>query len=337
MAESLDILVLSAADVRATLPAAECTELLERALRERQAGAALNPLRGKMMLLGGNGLLGMMPAELASLQATGIKIVTVMPGNHGSEYDAHQGAVMLFETERGQPLALADGSAITAIRTGAASALATRALANPHAGALAILGSGVQARSHLAAHLAERPLRSVRVWSRNPAHAHRFAESEMARHNIQITVCESARGAVADADIICATTSAREPILASEWVAAGAHINAAGSSVPHARELDSALVERARVFVDSRESALNEAGDLLFPLREGRFSALDIQAELGAVLNGDAPGRRNEDEITIFESLGLGIYDLIATWHCYWKARELGLGTRAALGETLDV
>ena len=250
---------------------------------------------------------------------------------------SHQGGALLFETEHGQPLAMADASEITAIRTGAASALATRALARPDASDLAIIGSGVQARSHLAAILAERKLCRVRVWSRNAAHTQRFAEREGARQGIRIEAASSAQDAVASADLICTTTSANEPVLYGEWVSPGAHINAAGSSVPHARELDSVLVERARVFVDSRESALNEAGDLLLPMEENCFSASDIQAELGEVLNGKKGGRQSTDEITLFESLGLGIYDLIATHHCYLRAREMGLGTRAPFGEMHDV
>ena len=337
MGQSLEILILSAADVRATLPMGECIELLARALRAWDNGDATNPLRSKMMLPAGVGLLGMMPAQISPISVAGIKVVAVMPGNHGSGYDSHQGGVLLFETEHGQPLAMADASEITAIRTGAASALATRALARPDAGDLAIIGSGVQARSHLAAILAERKLRRARVWSRNAAHTKRFADREGARHDIRIEAASSAQDAVASADLICTTTSANEPVLYGEWVSPGAHINAAGSSVPHARELDSVLVERARVFVDSRESALNEAGDLLLPMEENCFSASDIQAELGEVLNGKKGGRQSTDEITLFESLGLGIYDLIATHHCYLRAREMGLGTRAPFGEMHDV
>lgn len=337
MGKSLEILILSAADVRATLPVGECIELLSHALRARDEDIATNPLRSKMMLAAGNGLLGMMPAEISTIGRTGIKMVAVMPGNHGSGYDSHQGGVLLFETKHGQPLAMADASEITAIRTGAASALATRALARPDAGDLAIIGSGVQARSHLAAILAERELRRVRVWSRNADHAKRFARQEGARHNLSIETAQSAMDAVANADIICTTTSANEPVLHGEWVSAGAHVNAAGSSVPHARELDTSLIQRARVFVDSRESAVNEAGDLLIPMKESCFTADDIQAELGEILNGKKEGRLTADEITVFESLGLGIYDLIATHHCYQMARELGIGTPAPFGEMHDV
>ena len=333
MGQLLDILILSAADIRATLPIGLCIDLLKDAICARDDGMATNPLRSKMMLPGGVGLLGLMPAELTPIRATGIKVVAVMPGNHGTPYDSHQGGVLLFETEHGQPLAMADAAEITAIRTGAASALATRALARAEAKDLAILGSGVQARSHLAAHLAERELRSVRIWSRNIENALRFAEVEGGRHGINIEVLDDPQQAVTDAHIICTTTSANEPVLQGDWVAPGAHINAAGSSVPQTRELDTALIQKSRVFVDARESALNEAGDLLFPMEEGKFTAAGILAELGEVLNGKHPGRQTDQEVTLFKSLGLGIYDLIATHHCYLRAKELGIGVSAPFGE----
>lgn len=333
MAESLPLLVLSAADVRAALPVNDCIEALQHAICALDEGLAINPLRNKMALSAGNGLLGLMPAELSSIGMTGIKIVTVMPENHGSEFDSHQGAVFLFETNRGQPLALADAAEITAIRTGAASALATRALARRQANDLAIIGSGVQARSHLAAIAAVRRLRRVRVWSRNPDHAQRFAEKEGKRHRITIEIASSVAKAVAHADIICTATSATEPILKGDWVQPGTHINAVGSSVPHTREVDSTLIQKSSVFVDRRESALNEAGDLLFPIQEKCFAAEDIRAELGEVLNGKKRGRQSEKEITLFKSLGLGIYDLIAIHHCYVKAQEMGLGIKVPFGE----
>ena len=336
MKQTLEILILSAADVRATLPMPTCIELLAKALRLRDEGRATNPLREKMLLPEGRGLLGMMPAELSPIAAAGIKVVAVLPENHGSRYDSHQGGVLLFETERGQPLALADASEITAIRTGAASAVATQELARADAGDLAILGSGVQARSHLAAMLAVRKLRRVRVWSRNEAHRQRFVEQESKKHNVLLETATSVAAAVAGADLICTTTSATKPILYSDWVSPGAHINAVGSSVPHARELDSLLVQKTRVFVESAESALNEAGDLLIAQHEGHFAPADIQAELGAILNGKDPGRETPHEITLFKSLGIGVYDLIAVHHCYERARELGLGVWAPFGELRD-
>ena len=336
MGEELQLMVLSAADVRATLPMHECIEALRQAICARDEGRAINPLRSKMMLSAGNGLLGLMPAEISAIEMTGIKVVAVMPRNHGTKYDSHQGGVLLFDTKHGQPLAMAEAAEITAIRTGAASALATRALARTDAADVAIIGSGVQAQSHLAALLAERKLRRVRVWSRNPDHASRFAKYESERYDIVIEIADNVEEAVSAADIICTTTSAAEPVLKGQWVSPGAHINAAGSSVPHTREVDTELIQLSRVFVDSRESALNEAGDLLIPLRENQFSAAEIQAELGEVLNGKHCGRQTDEEITLFKSLGLGIYDLVAVHHCYQKAMELGLGTQVPFGETRD-
>ena len=337
MGNKLNLMILGAADVRETLPMNECIDVLHHAICARDDGRAINPLRSKMMLSAGNGLLGLMPAEISTIEMTGIKVVAVMPGNHGTKYDSHQGGVLLFDTIHGQPLALAEAAEITAIRTGAASALATRALARSDADNLAIIGSGVQAQSHLAALVAERQLRRVKVWSRNPDHANQFAKRESERHDISIEIAENVQEAVADADIICTTTSSAKPVLKGEWLHPGTHINAAGSSVPHTREVDTELIQLSRVFVDSRESALNEAGDLLFPMQENRFSADEIQAELGEVLNGKHSGRQTDEEITLFKSLGLGIYDLIAVHHCYHKAIELGIGTQVPFGEMSDV
>jgi alanine dehydrogenase len=310
----------------------ECIAVMERALRALAAGEALMPLRQVMWLPEKAGALGMMPAYLAAEQVLGLKVITVFPGNHGTEIDAHQGAVMLFEAQHGRPLAVVDATAVTAIRTAATSAVATKLLAREDAGDLAILGSGTQARTHLEAMMCARRLRWVRVWSRTPAHAARFAETEGRRHGLAIEPLASVRETVVGADLICTTTSSPEPILRGEWIAPGAHVNAVGSSVPFARELDTAAVARSRLFVDRRESTLHEAGDFLFPKREGAIGDDHIRGELGEVLLGKAAGRTAPDEITLFKSLGLAIEDLAAAHHVYMKAGAAGLGTRVALG-----
>ena len=329
----MQILGLSGADVRELLPMARCIELMAESLAALARGDATVPLRTLMWLPDRTGLLGMMPAQYGPASVMGIKVVSVMPGNHGTGFYAHQGAVLLFETRHGQPLALADASAITAIRTAAVSGVATRLLARDDAHDLAILGSGTQAATHLAAMRAVRPIDRVRVWSRTSEHARAFAEREAARHGIAIDVASSAREAVDGADIICTTTSAREPVLAGAWIAEGTHINAVGSSVRTARELDSEAVRRARLFVDRRESALNEAGDFLLARAEGAVGDDHIVAELGELLVGSARGRRSRDEITLFESLGLGVEDVVAAWFTYTQALEQGRGTPVPLGE----
>jgi ornithine cyclodeaminase len=261
----------------------------------------------------------------------GLKVVTVMPRNHGTELDAHQGAVMIFETKRGQPLAILDATSVTRIRTGAVSGVATRALAREDAGDLAILGSGTQAISHLAAMACVRKLRRVRVWSREDANARRFAERQ-ARLGLKIEVAASAEAAVRDADLICTTTSTREPILHGDWIAAGAHINAVGACFPTTRELDTRAVKRARLFVDRRESALNEAGEFLIPRAEGAITDAHILGELGDVLLGRCIGRTGPSDVTLFKSLGIAVEDLAAAHWAYQRARAEGVGIEIDLG-----
>jgi ornithine cyclodeaminase/alanine dehydrogenase-like protein (mu-crystallin family) len=274
----------------------------------------------------------LMPAYLGEAQAMGLKAISVFPGNHATAFDSHQGVVLLFETRNGRLLAIMDATAITAIRTAAVSALATRLLALPDATELAILGSGTQARTHLEAMLLVRPIRRVRVWSRDPEHAARFAGQAAQRYSLLIEAAPTAQAAVDGAQVICTTTSATEPVLLGEWLAPGCHLNAVGSSTPNARELDTLAVARARLYVDRRESALNEAGELLIAMKDGAVSAEHIQGELGELLVGKAVGRRSPDEITLFKSLGLAIEDLAAAHFIYRNALEQNVGTTLALG-----
>jgi ornithine cyclodeaminase len=280
------------------------------------------PLRGKVRLPDGSGVLGLMPGYLGKPESFGLKIVTVMPGNHGTPYDSHQGVVMLFGVKHGEPLAILDATAITAIRTAAASAVATDALANSDAGDLALIGSGAQAHTHLVAMRCVRPLRRVRVWSRTRSNAERFARDESERSDLAVEVCDSARDAVRDADIVCTTTSAREPVLSGEWLAPGAHVNAVGACFPTSRELDTEAVRRARFFTDSRESCMNEAGDFLLARGEGAIDDPHLLGELGEVLLGKVAGRVSHDDITIFESLGIAIEDLAAAHFIHRRALE---------------
>jgi len=328
----MEVLIVNQSEVPHLLPMNECIEVMAQALMTLGRGEAILPLRPVLWLPEKVGALGMMPAYIGMPKAVGLKVVTVFPGNHGTEYDSHQGAVMLFEAEHGSLLALIDASAITAIRTAAVSGVATRLLARENASDLAILGSGVQARTHLEAMLHARPLRRVRVWSKTPEHVQAFAERESRRHGIRIEPMESAREAVEGADIICTTTSAREPVLRGDWIALGAHINAVGSSVAFTRELDTAAVARARLFVDRRESTLNEAGDFLMPKKEGAIGDDHILGEIGEILLGQIGGRRSAEEITLFKSLGLAVEDLAAAHHIYRKARERGMGTTIEFG-----
>ncbi len=328
----MEVLIVNQSEVFQLLPMCECMDAVEAALKTLGRGDAILPLRPVLWLPEKVGALGMMPAYLGDIETMGLKVVSVMPGNHGTEYDSHQGAVMLFETKHGCLLAIIDASEITAIRTAAATGVATRLLAREDAGNLAILGSGVQARTHLQAMLIARGIRRVHVWSRTADNAHRFAERESVRHGIQVEVAESAEAAVRAADIICTCTSAREPVLQGAWLSNGAHVNAVGSSVAFSRELDTTAVVKSRLFVDKRESTLNEAGDFLFPKKEGAIGDDHIQGEIGDILLGKISGRETDEEITLFKSLGIAVEDLAAAHHVYVTAVENGMGTLVKLG-----
>ena len=328
----MKILVVDQTTVTRLLPMDDCMAAMEEALAVLARGDAILPLRQVLRLPGGRGAFAAMPAYDGSSESIGLKAITVFPGHHGTELDSHQGAVLLFEGERGRLLAVMDASSITAIRTAAVSGVATRLLAREDAGDLAILGTGVQARTHLEAMRIARPVRRVRVFSRDPGRVRAFAERASARHGIAVEPAASARQAVEGADLVCTVTSSTEPVLLGEWLAAGAHINAVGASLPHCRELDSAAVARARLFVDRRESALNEAGDVLIPRREGAIGDDHIQAELGEVVLRRHPGRGNADEVTLFKSLGLAVEDVAAARLVYRHAERTGAGTWVELG-----
>lgn len=325
------ILVLSGDDVRALLAMADCIEAVEAALRVLGRGEAVQPLRAIVRLADGNGFLGVMPAQLGTPAVAGVKVITVFPGNHARGLDSHQGIVVLFATDDGRTLAVVDAASITAIRTAAASAVATRALARAEASTLAIFGTGVQAVSHLDAMRAVRPVRRVRIWGRDAAKAARFAAGQASRTGLEITAHADGRDAVAGADIVCTVTAARDPVLFGGWLAAGCHVNAVGACTPHGREVDGALVARARVYTDRRESAEREAGDLILAEAEGAISAGHLVGELGELLLGRIPGRTGERDVTLFESLGIGIFDLAAGHLAWQRAQQAGRGTWAGL------
>jgi len=333
----MNLLVLSQKDVEALLPMSECIDVMQAALAATSRGDAVLPLRQMVWKSDRTGMVGLMPAYLGEPASLGLKVVSIFPGNEGTEFDSHQGVVMLFDTEHGTPLVVMDASSITAIRTAAVSGAATRALARPEAGDLAILGSGVQAASHLQAMAAVRPLRRVRVWSREAAHARAFAEAQAAHVRVALEPMSTPEAAVRDADLLCTTTAAPEPIVRGEWLAAGAHLNAIGACFPKTRELDTEAMARARLYVDRRESALHEAGDLLIPIQEGRLTEAHIVGELGELFLGRVPGRLDSSEITLFKSLGIAIEDLAAADHVLRKARAAGRGTSLRFGEPKTV
>ncbi len=319
-ASTMSVRIFNQDAVRRLLPMSQCIEVMERALGALAAGAAVQPLRCAMPLPGRAGLLGVMPGFLGEPPVLGIKVLTVFPGNAARGLDSHQGAVLLFDPGDGRLLAIMDATEITAIRTAAVSAVATRHLARRDAGDLVILGTGTQAETHLESIALVRPLRRIRVWARDPRRCERFAERATRRGGPRVEPAASARDAARGADIICTVTASREPVLMGQWIEPGAHVNAVGACVPAARELDTAAVVRGRLFCDRRESALHEAGDLLIPIAEGALTASHIAGELGDVLLGRVTGRTDDAQVTIFKSLGLAVEDLAAAIHIYGRA-----------------
>jgi ornithine cyclodeaminase/alanine dehydrogenase-like protein (mu-crystallin family) len=323
------VLILGHDDVIAALPPAECAEAMAAVLAAHARGEAQMPLRSMIPFDGAAGFMGLMPAWRGGEDPVfSLKSLCVMPGNPARGLDSHQGTVTLFDGAIGAPTAILDASAVTAIRTAAVSAVATRVLAREDARVLAILGAGVQGKAHLAALLPVRSFEEVRIHSPTEAHALAVAGGG----DGAARVVSSAQEAVRGAGVVVLATSAREPVVRCDWLAPGTHVNAVGASVPSARELDTATVAECALFCDSRESLRNEAGEYLRAVQEGAIPGEDhVRGELGEVLAGTAPGRRADDELTVFRSLGLAVEDLAAAECAVAAARRMGIGTEVAL------
>lgn len=305
--------------VRELLPPEECIAAMEGALTALARGEVHNPLRFVVRPPGEASLLGLMPAHRGGGDPLwALKAVAIFPSNAVRGLDLHQGFVALFDGETGETRAILNAGAITAVRTAAVTAVATRLLAREDAATLAILGAGIQARAHLDALRLVRRFDRVVVWSRG-GRTLDGAES-----------ATSAEEAVRDADVVTTVTSAAEPVLRRAWLKPGAHVNAVGSSIPTTRELDTETMRDAALFVDRRESTVNEAGDFLFPQREGAIGPDHIRGEIGELLLG-AEGRRSPSELTVFKSLGLAVEDLAAAEHVVRRAEAEGVGQVVSL------
>jgi ornithine cyclodeaminase/alanine dehydrogenase-like protein (mu-crystallin family) len=320
--------VLTGDDVRANLSMADCVAAMEDVLAALARGELYQPLRGVYAPPGEGKFMGLMPAYRAGAAPLwALKAIVIHPDNPRRGLDAHQGAVLLNDGDTGQLRAVVDGSAITEIRTAAVSAVATRALARPDARTLAVLGSGVQARSHVEAMAVVLDLDRVRIAARDEGRTRAFADEMAARHGVPVEVAATPAGAVRDADVVVTATTSREPLVDGADLAPGTHVNAVGSSIPSTRELSGAAVAASTMFVDRRESTVNEAGDYLLALQEGAIGEDHIRAELGEVLAGMAAGRRSAAEITLFKSLGLAVEDLAAAELAVANAEAAGAGT----------
>jgi ornithine cyclodeaminase/alanine dehydrogenase-like protein (mu-crystallin family) len=331
--------------------------IMERALVAFSTGRVLQPVRQALVIEPYGGYLGLMPAHLSDGPGTadgsggtnrpgasdrgaadifgvgpalGAKAVTFYTANADRGLPTHQAVILLWEAATGSLLAIMDGRLITEMRTAAVSAAAAKALAPEGAAVLALLGSGVQARSHLEAFRLIRPLREMRVWSRTPAHRDAFVRWA-AELGVRAVPCASSEEAVRGAELIVTATSSPTPVLEGRWLAPGTHVTAVGAPRPDWRELDAEAVARARVFVDSRAGALAESGDILQAMKDGAVDESHIAGEIGEVLAGRVPGRTSAREITLFKSLGMAVEDVATAAYVYAQARARGAGREVEL------
>ncbi|MBI2833241.1 MAG: ornithine cyclodeaminase family protein [Acidobacteria bacterium] len=324
-------LLLTEADVRRVLTMEELVDCMEGALAQYSTGDVAQPLRS-VIVVGSAGFFGVMPAYLPTSPALGTKLVTVFHDNRSKGLPSHLASIVLLDPATGALLAMVDGRYITEARTGAVSAVSARQLASSSEPAtLAILGSGVQARSHLEALAAVRRLTVARVWSPNETHRSRFASETTGRFSVEVHPARTAEEAVRDTDLIVVATNAVRPLLMNAWVKPGAHVMAVGACRPDQQELDPELVARARVVVDSRSGALAESGDILMPIRTGRFGEDHIAAELGEVVAGKVRVRQSGHDVTLFKSLGMAVEDVASAHLAYRRAREKGIGRELEL------
>lgn len=322
------MLALNRREVTALLDLDRLVEALAPAMAELSAGRVSQAPRG--IVSTGKGLLGVMPVALGSAAMLAAKLVTVFPENKQAGLPSHQALIAAFDPDTGVPVAVMDGTRITALRTAAGSALATRLLARPDAAVLAIVGTGVQARAHALAIPRVRAIREIRILGRDPAKTARFA-AEIARESgIPVHAVPTFRQAANGTDIVCAATHSVAPVVSGGWLAAGTHVNSVGLN-PQGRELDDKAIAKSKIFVESRAAALAlesaGANDLVEPLRRGVIPEADVMTEIGEVISGVRPGRRSADEITLYKSVGVAVQDAVAARLVLAAARARGGGT----------
>jgi alanine dehydrogenase len=324
-------LILTESDVRTVLPMPDLIDAMDLALAEFSAGRVVQPVRSVLEVGPDRAFFGIMPAAVAAPAAVGAKLVTVYHRNHERGMPSHLATIVLLDPETGSLVAILDGRFITEARTAAVSAVSVRRLARPDARVLAIIGSGVQARSHLDAISRVRTLAEVRVWSPTAAHRETFAREMSETSPVPVRAAESAGDATRGADIIVLATASREPVIADEDVSPGTHICAVGACRPDQREMPTALIARARVYVDSRAGARAEAGDLLLPIAHGAITDQHIVGELGELASGAIEGRRTPEDVTLFKSLGMAAEDVVAARLAVDRASAKQLGQRVSL------
>ena len=323
--------LLTEQQVHSLLPMSDLIPAMEAALAKYSAREVLQPVRSVLMVGPSKAYFGLMPAYVPAPASLGAKLVTVFADNHAKNLPSHLATILLLDPETGALLAIMDGRYITEARTAAVSAVSTRFLGRADASTLAIIGSGVQARSHLEAYQLVRQIKEIRIWSPRPHSRQQFVDDMSPAAGIPIIAADSAEAAVRGADLVVLVTSSPTPVIDDAWVSAGAHVVCVGACRPTHREMPPLLVKRSRLYVDSRDAAVLESGDIVMNIADGLFDAAHIRGELGEVVLGRIEGRKSDSEITVFKSLGMAVEDVVAADLVFRRAAESGAGTELTL------
>ena len=323
--------LLTEQQVHSLLPMPDLIAAMESALAKFSAREVLQPVRSVLTVGPTKAYFGLMPAYVPSPASLGAKLVTVFGENHKRDLPSHLATILLLDPETGALQAIMDGRYITEARTAAVSAVSTRFLAKADAATLAIIGSGVQARSHLEAYQLVRQLKEVRIWSPKQRSRDQFVEDMGGHVPISIVACDSADAAVRGADLIVLVTSSPTPVIDDAWVSKGAHVVCVGACRPNQQEMPPALVARSRLYVDSKAAALVESGDVVMNVAAKLFDESHIRGEIGELVLGRVAGRASADDITVFKSLGMAVEDVVAADLVFRRASESGAGTELTL------
>ena len=323
--------LLTERQVQSLLPMPDLIAAMESALAKFSAREVLQPVRSVLTVGPTKAYFGLMPAFVPSPASLGAKLVTVFGENHKRDLPSHLATILLLDPETGALQAIMDGRYITEARTAAVSAVSTRFLARPDASTLAIIGSGVQARSHLEAYQLVRQLKQVRIWSPKARSREQFVEDMSGHVPVPIVAADTAEAAVRGADLIVLVTSSPTPVIDDAWVSAGAHVVCVGACRPNQQEMPPALVARSRLYVDSKAAAVVEAGDIVMNIAATLFDESHIRGEIGELVLGRIPGRGSADDVTVFKSLGMAVEDVVAADLVFRRASESGAGTELTL------
>lgn len=323
--------LLNEQQVHSLLPMADLIAAMESALAKFSAREVLQPVRTVLTVGPTKAYFGLMPAYIPDPASMGAKLVTVFGENHKKNLPSHLATILLLDSNTGMLQAIIDGRYITEARTAAVSAVSTRFLAKPNASTLAIIGSGVQARSHLEAYQHVRQLKEVRIWSPRELSRNQFVDDMSPHSTAPIVAAPTAEAAVRGADLIVLVTSSPTPVIEDRWVSEGAHVVGVGACRPTQQEMPPALVKRSRLYVDSKEAALVESGDIVMNINAGLFDKSHVRGEVGELVLGRIEGRKSDSDITVFKSLGMAVEDVVAADLVFRRAVETGAGTELTL------